>query len=346
MTYCINVNSREFQILQKKSGLPESSLELEVGVYYNKYGEFPRLEEIPGANSEPYLRDMIKLSKNNFAKVEDILNYAGTNSIQEAVQYINQNHGDLQVEILPINKEAIVKITHKPSKYDSIESIQELEINPKMDSVVAITNMVGKLFNLYGISIKTTNSEELESMGIDTIAKGLIVDGNILINTDLATIDTPIHEMLHLLIGGIRYKHPNLYQRLVEYSKQFTNLERLSQLYPNRTQLDLLEESLITEVSKYLTREANEIQKLQKSDQELLMKDLTDTLDYALMGTKSAEMIPDLSQHTLNSLAKVLDSRVFQNKFKGTIDSSKLTRKVANIKEELMRKNLLREECL
>jgi len=39
------------------------------------------LEEIPGANSEPYLRDMIKLSKNNFAKVEDILNYAGTNSI-------------------------------------------------------------------------------------------------------------------------------------------------------------------------------------------------------------------------------------------------------------------------
>lgn len=342
---CVNINSRDFQILQKKSGIPESLLSAYVGGHLDRFGEFPRLEDLPGANSEPYLREVLK-AKGNSVKLQNLLDYAGTDSLEEAIHYINQNHGDLQVEVFPINKDGIIKITHKPSRYDNLDDVEEIEVNPHMNSTVALTNMVGKLFNLYGIAIQMTDSAQLEEMGIPSLAKGLIVDGNILINQDIATIDTPIHEMLHLLVGGIRFKHPELYKSLVEHAQDFSNLEELAKTYPNRTQLDLLEESLITELSKFIVGEDNEISKLGNAVQKTIIKDFCDTLDYALMGTKSVEIVSDLSEHTIESLAKVVQSRTFQNKFKGTLDQAKLTRKVANLKEQLMKNNKLEEKCL
>ncbi len=340
---CVNTNSREFQILQKKSGIPEFLLSAYVSGHLDRYGEYPRLEELPNANSEPYLKEMLKM-KGNSAKIEDILEFTRKNNIQEAVQFLNQNYGDLQIEILPINTEAILKITHKPSVYSNPE--EEIEVNPHMNSTIAITNMVNKLLDLYGIPIQVLNNAEIEQLGVISSAKGLIYNGNIIINSDIATIDTPIHEMLHLVIGGTRIKHPSLYKQLVEHSEKFSNLEELAKIYPNRTHLDLLEESLVTELSKFMVGERSELDNLDQNDKNLILKDFCDTLDYALMGTMSAEIVPDLSQHTLLSLATVVQSRTFQNKFKGTLDSSKLTRKLANYKETLLRNNELEENCL
>ena len=342
---CVNINDRDFQILQKKSGIPVSLLSAYVGGHLDRYGELPRLEDLPGANSEPYLKEILKV-KGNSAKIEQILSYTGAKTLQEAIQYINQNHGDLQVQIYPINKECIIKIQHKPSKYDDLENLEEIEVNPNMNSVIALSNMVNKLANLYGIQIQMTDSQQLEELGISTIAKGLILNGNILINSDIATIDTPIHEMLHLLIGGIRFKHPKIYENLVKNAENFSNIQQLSQLYPNRTYLDILEESLVTELSKFMTNQPNEISNLDQNIQNLISKDFCDTLDYILMGTKSTEIVPNLAFHTLNSLAKVVQSKTFQNKFKGTLDAAKLSRQVANLKEDLIKNNKLEEECL
>ena len=342
---CVNINDRDFQILQKKSGIPVSLLSAYVGGYLDRYGEFPRLEDLPEANSEPYLKEALNV-KGNSVKIEQVLKYTGAKTLQEAIQYINQNHGDLQVEIYPINKEGIIKITHKPSKYDDLDNIEEIEVNPNMNSTIALSNMVGKLFNLYGVQIQMTDSQQLEELGISSLAKGLILNGNILINQDIATIDTPIHEMLHLLIGGIRFKHPKVYENLVKYAENFSNLQQLSQLYPNRTYLDMLEESLVTELSKFMTNQPNEISNLDQNIQNLISKDFCDTLDYVLMGTKSTEIVPNLAVHTLNSLAKVVQSRTFENKFKGTLDEARLGRQVANLKEDLIKNNKLEEECL
>lgn len=342
---CVNINDRDFQILQQKSGIPVSLLSAYVGGHLDRYGELPKLEDLPGANSEPYLKQVLKV-KGNSVKLDQVLKYTGAKSLEEAIQYINKNHGDLQVQIYPINKEGIIKIQHKPSKYDDLEDIEEIEVNPNMNSVVALSNMVNKLFSLYGVQIQMVDNQQLEEMGISTIAKGLILDGNILINSDIATIDTPIHEMLHLLIGGLRFKHPTMYENLVKHSESFSNIEQLQELYPNRTYLDLLEESLVTELSKFMTNQPNEISQLDENIQKLISKDFCDILDYLLMGTKSTEILPNLAQQTLNSLAKVVQSRTFENKFKGTLDSAKLSRQVANLKEDLIKNNKLEEECL
>ena len=46
-------------------------------------------------------------------------------------------------------------------------------------------------------------------------AQAFILNGNIYVNTDSATVDAPIHEQLHLFLGSIRFGNPNLYFQLV-----------------------------------------------------------------------------------------------------------------------------------
>jgi hypothetical protein len=76
--------------------------------------KYPELDQVRGADSSNYLSDNIKL-KDDGAFISDILNYTGTNDIQSATIEINNKHRDLEVNVLPLNEEALVTITHRPS---------------------------------------------------------------------------------------------------------------------------------------------------------------------------------------------------------------------------------------
>ena len=116
---------------------------------------------------------------------------------------------------------------------------------------------IDKLQDLYGINIKYISNSELNSEewqqvpGVQS-AKAFIFNGDIYVNTDNATIESPLHEMLHLIFGSIKYSEPELYQSLVDQAINFSSYDRTAKLYPNRTQNDLNEEVFITELSKYL----------------------------------------------------------------------------------------------
>jgi hypothetical protein len=61
------------------------------------------------------------------------------------------------------------------------------------------------------------------------------LNNNIYINTDLATLDSPIHEILHLVLGSIKFQNPKLYTDLVSLAVQFGNFNKIAKKYPNRT---------------------------------------------------------------------------------------------------------------
>ena len=50
---------------------------------------------------------------------------------------------------------------------------------------------------------------------------------------------------MHILLGSIRFKEPNLYFELVQSIQELPNLKEFSIKYPNRTQSDLLEEVFV-----------------------------------------------------------------------------------------------------
>lgn len=115
MALCINKNSVQYQSLKNRAGIPEFILEAVSRDFMEKYGRLPHLDELPNSNSEPYLRDQLGVTKQNSAKVESILEMTGKETIEEAVIDINNQFRDLETTIIPINKEALVDIVHRPT---------------------------------------------------------------------------------------------------------------------------------------------------------------------------------------------------------------------------------------
>lgn len=115
MALCINKNSVQYQSLKNRAGIPEFILEAVSRDFMEKYGRLPHLDELPNSNSEPYLRDQLGVTKHNSAKVESILEMTGKETIEEAVIDINNQFRDLETTIIPINKEALVDIVHRPT---------------------------------------------------------------------------------------------------------------------------------------------------------------------------------------------------------------------------------------
>lgn len=115
MALCINKNSVQYQSLKNRAGIPEFILEAVSRDFMEKYGRLPHLDELPNSNSEPYLRDQLGVTKHNSAKVESILEMTGKETVEEAVVDINNQFRDLETTIVPINKEALVDIIHRPT---------------------------------------------------------------------------------------------------------------------------------------------------------------------------------------------------------------------------------------
>jgi len=70
---CVNKNLREYQTLKRESGLSDSELSHQVGMFLDAVGRYPYLDEIDGANSEPAIREDLKLNKDNITTVDNIL---------------------------------------------------------------------------------------------------------------------------------------------------------------------------------------------------------------------------------------------------------------------------------
>lgn len=351
MITCAIKNSREYQTLKNKSGISDFELQALVDIFTDSVGRFPNLDELQGADSEPYIRDKFKLRKDNITNTSKILEETNTSSIEEAVKVINNDYRDKEIEILEAGGQSKIFITPRPS-------LNPPEIGTDFDgenvnSMSYWNSIVQKLQDLYGINIVSITSAELASpewqdiVGVDLV-KSFIYNGDIYINTDVATLDSPIHEMLHILFGSMKFQNRNLYEQLVNSASQFASYEEIAQMYPNRTQGDLNEEVFITELSKYLSGYPSDIDKLAENIKYEIFYNVNRTLDSILMGDASVNCIPrdQLYNFNLKSLAKLVNSVSMNSDYSGYFNDSTLNRMLANTKQELMSAGLLQEECI
>lgn len=347
---CINKNSVEYQALKNKSGIPEFILEAISAEYLEKYGRFPELDELPKSNSQPHLEKKLKLN-HKIGKIDTILEATGQSTIEDATISINNEYRDLETSILPINETAIVDIKHRPSIYNLEEYENQVEFNNVNDQTF-INQMLEKLAKLYGIKIIPITNAELQSdkwKGIVTealVTNAFIYNGNIYINTSNASLDAPLHEMMHLLIGSIRFSNPTLYNELLSIVPQFTGYEQLIKTFKNRTRSDINEELLVTEFSKYLIGGQSILNKLDERVVYELKYNINRLLNSVLMGTDSVEQYEDtIYNMSLKELAKKVNSSSMNNTFKGSLEDAKIHRTLQNYKSELLESGKLKEYC-
>lgn len=350
MAGCLIKNS-EYWTKLEQSGIPEFQFYSFANSFVSKHGRFPNLDEIPKSNSSQYLKDTIHINKNNSAKIEDIFISTQTNDIQSANVALNDKHTDLEIELTPLNKEAIVEIKQRPSEYN-IQDSDVANIEDFPNTGVFFNNMFTKLHGLYGIDIIPITDKELASDKWDNIpnvknVSAFIYNGNTYINTDLSNIDAPIHEMTHLLLGSIRFKNPQLYQELVSMADQFPNFTQLALENTDKSQQDVYEEVFVQETSKYLAGLPSELDQLDDNIKYELHYNIKRLLDSALMGQYSVKSISDenLYNMSLKELIRSVNSMVLNPTNIGTLEDAHLHRILANQKSDLIKKGDLREEC-
>lgn len=354
----INKNSLEYQTLKNMSGISSFSLDTFVYNYYQKNGRYPELDEIPKANSEGFLKKEINIKGKEgmeYSSIEDILNYSGSGSIEEAMPTINNKHRDIEVNLIPLDKNAIVEITKRPSSYtlkNKVDVEVDSSVTPHKSSAV-LNSMVGKLNKLYGtgfipITIAELNSEEWKGLIPESkLAKAFVYNGNIYINTDVASIDSPIHEMLHIFLGSMRYTDPDFYLQTVQLAEQLPSFPRIAQTYNNRTKLDLLEEAFVEEFGKYLAGQSNTLNQLPQEVMSKLIYNINRTLDSVLMGNFSVNSNAQsfINTASLVDLAKRTQSTKLNPSYADLLQVAQIARQTANIKQGLISKGQLVEVC-
>ena len=353
MAYCINKNSVEYQNLAQRSGISTNILDAVCRNYLDKYNRFPHLDELPGSDSTAYIKDVLKLDTRNSTSVDNILNYTKENSIEESVIKLNDQCRDVEVIVLPLGQQAIVNIQHRPYYNKVVKKSEKYPQDTNVNNTVLFNTQLETLANKYGINFIPITTKELSqeewkpivASAIDT--KAFVYNDNIYINTDNCSVDSPLHEMMHIFLGSMRFTQPELYTAIVQSMENLPKYEFEINRFPNRTRLDVNEELFIEEFAKYVTQQKSAIDELPKAVKYEMFYNVNRVLDTILFGEYSVKGVSDVYNLTLRELSEKLNSSLLNNTFSGTLNVKDANRHrlLANKKSALMKSNELKEYC-
>lgn len=344
MTCNINKNLPEYQSRLKASGIPEDVFEAYSSYYLDTYGRLPYLDELPNSNSEQYIKEQLKV-KDNLVANQDLEQHVGTSNPIEATIKLNKVYSDKLIEVERISDtSSSISIENRPTVYGEIR-----EANDYSDvQANIIADILHDLSKYSGVDIRPINIAELskETANMQS-AKGFIKNGIIYINTDVATADTPVHELLHIFLGATKFTNAKLYDQLVLSITNTPEFAVQMNRFPDRVNSDIAEELLVTEYSKYVTNQKSIIDNLSEQQKNELNYQVKRALDTAIFGDVSVNVLSDveLFGQSISNLAKLTNSKLILSNFYNTFTMSKQNRQLNNLKSELLRSDQLMEEC-
>ena len=363
---CFNPEDQAYQKLQKASGLSEFKLRAFVSQFYDKHGKFPELDQIPGADSEAFIKEKLEaksVGKYTRVTTDKVLQYTGAADLKEAQHKLNNEFRDKNISIL--DKEdgtALIKISKRASIYGDLYERGNLEIPDTVerpDSVGILTSMVSRLNDLYGIPMHAMSTVELNDKFKTTDpqitqANAFVYNGEVYINTDYASVDAPLHEFMHLIIGQIKSQDRKLYDTLLQQVTTIPGFEDQFDLYnknKNRSFSDITEEILVTEYAKFITDPFydgmfNFLNENTPQSQDFFYN-ITRAIDNVLIPQQSSASIKNqriLADSALN-LAKKLGGAIMIPERLGSLDNSAEHRRLQNIKRSLLEDKIITQDC-
>lgn len=357
MVGCINKSLPEYQSLKNRSGIQEEVLDAYCAYYIDNFQRFPHLDELPEADSRSALKEALNIREGGFTTTKEVTEVFGEGTTQEINSKINDQYSDLETRIIPLNDGVIVRSEQRPSEYRTAKDVESApweDVGNVKDPLV-FQNAIDKLSNIYGIPMHATTTQEIQNGPMKNIildnpssVRAFIYNGEIYINLDTASIDAPIHELLHLFIGSLRFKNQDLYMQLLQTVQQLPDFMAYFNSYKNRTESDVLEEIFVSEFSKRLVGMESAFDNMSKVQMNEFLYHLNRTLDSVLMGEFSVKSIPaeKIPQLTLRELARKVHSTILQSMSPCSLNEAAQHRCYQNVKSELMKKRELKQECV
>lgn len=349
---CINKAAPEYRTLKDMSGFSGNPSKMQVLDGYVEYyleetGEFPKPDQIPGFNSEEYINNKYNI-KNSTVKTETLVNELQTEVPAEQGLKLSKVYSDKLISVSPVDNETShIEIISRPSL-----TIPEEYFPKDYDNVQVnvINGMLHDLAKYSGLQFECINTEQANNI-IDvpnaSIIKAFVKDGKVYVNDDIMTADSYIHEMLHIFIGSTKFSSPQLYSDLLNRTTDTFGFDTMRRRFPNRAEMDVAEETLVTEFSKFLTGQNSMFDNVSKKSIDQFIYDVKRALDVGIFGDVSVKSLSneELFSNKLVDVAKAVNSDLIRNNFMDVWNYSKYNRQLANMKEKLLKNGTLREEC-
>ena len=370
------------QTLQEMSGLSDFSLKSQIRHYTQLHnGRLPNLDELDGCDSRPYLTKQYGIVNGKSNKIEVIADKVlgkgvyskedPDSTISDITHKLNNTFTDLILIPHKYGKRLAFEIQRRPT-IDYTEPTDKFKLEGDRFDGTILNSILSKLNDLYGIKVniftpgnntllqelrKKTGNSHYSLSGVN----GFIYNGEIYINSRLSEKDankTKVHELLHLIIGGIKFTNPSVYNNLVNLSSSFQNqfqdfvnkeFGHSVNLQELPTLSDYQEEFMVEELAKYLTDNNDSI--LNKADNDLkyqILYNMNRVLDTAFMGDYSVKSIPpnDLYNMSLSNVMDIINSVYTKNStFKELTHQAQQHRILANKKKQLVDNKELTLNC-
>lgn len=343
---CVNTKNPEYQTLLKQSGIQEEILKDYSNYFLDKYDRLPRLDELPGADSSKYIKETYNI-KDGLVDINKLSEDLQTFDTIEQIHKLNNMYLDKLIDIEPISDNVgSIEVLSRPTT--DLQEFFPKDYSNVQKSV--INGMLEDIARYSGLDFKTVTTQqvsEMDDIPNAAITSAFIKNGVIHINTDLMTADTPVHEMLHIFLGGVKYTSPELYSNLINTVSQLDQFKVFANNYQNRTESDIAEEVLVTEFGKYLTQQTSMFDTIPTIEVQELMYQVKRILDTAIFGDISVKALSnaDLFGKSLFDVAKSVNSDLVRNNFMEVWNFSREHRQLNNLKGSLMKQGLLVEHC-
>lgn len=303
MSICLDHESFEYQSLKNRTDIPGFHFDAICSYYLERYGRFPKLDEIPNTNSINVLNNKLGSSEEvsddesgvsyhqfitSKEKLKKLLGIPDLDSLEQRFleQKFIQAYPDLDlISFSELNNEYTINVRRIASKWFNRKA--EFEQNENVFSIVVINNLIEKAIQRFGRKIYKITDLDLASPKWNGLIdrsktnKAFIYNGDIYINVDHATIEDTLHEFLHLILGSIEQKEGEFYYDLI--SRIASDEQWLESQLPmfykpgtnqlDRSMSDILEELFVREMSKYLTGQKNKIREFESEVQNLILND-------------------------------------------------------------------------
>lgn len=356
MNACINKKSYEYRSLSERTGLSDLFLEAEIIDYADKHnGRWPTPAEIDGSDTTEHAREFLELRENNTIETSKLTDKFQVDTVDEAVVLLNtqDTYNDLEFDILPLNKTSIVNISHRPSKYNNNFEIR-YKPDEEVNSKIVLDTAFGKLATLYGIHFKQVYLHDLHNdpmfkdvIAVDPNPKAFILNGQIYINMNNYSVDSPIHELSHMLIGQLRFAKPELYMQLISLSEQLPNYQKMARTYLNRSRNDINEEIFVTEYSKFITGQKSVFDSIDPDiayQVQFQVNRMIDTMLEGSFGIRDLKL-QDIGKYSLKQIADLVNSSKMTSVNSFPLEDSSIHRKLNNMKSAMLKSGQLKEVC-
>ena len=127
-------------------------------------------------------------------------------------------------------------------------------------SAKLVNSFASKMADRFGINVQVLTTAQIaenpQFLPEDATRKGFVKDGVVYINSDLATLDTPIHEFVHVWMAALKAQDPTFYNQIINMSLAHPYAETIRKRYPEEDEEGVAEETFATLTGIYTSEKA------------------------------------------------------------------------------------------